>query len=69
VTKDPPASDVLYIKALAALFIVNTMAEGTLKALAKHTELDSIMAKTGGDHEDLLARFTKSGKEAKGFQA
>ena len=31
-TKDPKASDVLYIKALAAPFTVNTMPEGTLKA-------------------------------------
>src|SRR5207244_4759612 len=32
-TKDPKTSDVLYIKALAAPFTVNTMPEGTLKAL------------------------------------
>src|SRR5258708_22000995 len=31
-TKDPRASDILYIKALAAPFTVNTMPEGTLKA-------------------------------------
>jgi transaldolase len=35
-TKDPKASDVLYVKALAAPFTVNTMPESTLKALAKH---------------------------------
>ena len=34
-TKDPKASDILYIKALAAPFTVNTMPEGTLKALAE----------------------------------
>src|SRR5215470_17792543 len=38
-TKDPKASDVLYIKALAAPFTVNTMPENTLKALAQHTDL------------------------------
>src|SRR5262249_41590737 len=38
-TKDPRASDILYIKSLAAPFTVNTMPEGTLKALATHTEL------------------------------
>src|SRR5215831_15095870 len=38
-TKDPKASDVLYIKALAAPFTVNTMPEGTLKALADHGDL------------------------------
>ena len=35
-TKDPKASDVLYVKALAAPFTVNTIPEGTLKALAEH---------------------------------
>ena len=38
-TKDPKASDVLYIKALAAPFTVNTMPEGTLKAMADHGEI------------------------------
>ena len=38
-TKDPKASDILYIKALAAPFTVNTMPEATLKALATHTDL------------------------------
>ncbi|MBV8732419.1 MAG: transaldolase, partial [Acidobacteriia bacterium] len=33
-TKDPQASDLLYVKALAAPFTVNTMPEATLKALA-----------------------------------
>src|SRR4029453_10183383 len=35
-TKDPKASDILYIKSLAAPFTVNTMPEATLKALADH---------------------------------
>ena len=38
-TKDPKASDVLYVKALAAPFTVNTMPEATLKALADHGEV------------------------------
>ena len=42
-TKDPKASDVLYIKSLAAPFTVNTMPEDTLKALADHGELSEIM--------------------------
>ena len=37
-TKDPKASDMLYVEALAAPFTVNTMPEGTLKALADHGE-------------------------------
>jgi len=56
-TKDPKASDVLYIKALAAPFTVNTMPEGTLRALAKHGVVGTTMPADGGDCEELLARF------------
>jgi Transaldolase/Fructose-6-phosphate aldolase/XFP N-terminal domain len=48
------------IKALAAPFTVNTMPEATLKALAEHTELGSIMAADGGDCEEVLARFAQA---------
>jgi transaldolase len=60
-TKDPKASDVLYVKALAAPFTVNTMPEATLNALADHGELGSIMAADGGDSEAVLAQFSKAG--------
>ena len=60
-TKDPKASDVLYIKALAAPFTVNTMPEGTLKALADHGELSEIMSADGGDCEAVLEQFAKAG--------
>jgi transaldolase len=60
-TKDPKASDVLYIKALAAPFTVNTMPEGTLKALADHGALDTILPADGGDGEAVLAQFAKAG--------
>jgi transaldolase len=60
-TKDPRASDVLYVKALAAPFTVNTMPEATLKALADHGELGTIMAADGGDCETVLAQFAKAG--------
>jgi len=60
-TKDPKASDVLYVKALAAPFTVNTMPEATLLALADHGELGSIMSADGGDCEMVLARFGESG--------
>jgi transaldolase len=59
-TKDPKASDVLYIKALAAPFTVNTMPEGTLKALADHGELSDIMSADGGDCEAVLDQFAKA---------
>jgi transaldolase len=60
-TKDPKASDILYIKSLAAPFTVNTMPEGTLKALANHTELGGLLPVDGGDCEEVIARFTKAG--------
>jgi transaldolase len=60
-TKDPSASDILYVKALAAPFTVNTMPEGTLKALAEHTELGALLPADGGDCEEVLAQFAKAG--------
>jgi transaldolase len=60
-TKDPTASDILYVKGLAAPFTVNTMPEGTLKALAEHNELGSILPADGGDCEAVLARFAGAG--------
>jgi transaldolase len=62
-TKDPKASDVLYIKALAAPFTVNTMPEGTLKALADHGNLSEIMSADGGDCEAVLDEFAAAGIE------
>jgi transaldolase len=56
-TKDPEASDVLYVKALAAPFTVNTMPEGTLKAFAEHGAVGATMPADGGDCEEVLKRF------------
>src|ERR1700739_2572640 len=60
-TKNPKASDVLYIKSLAAPLTVNTMPEATLKAFADHGEIGSIMPADGGDCETVLAKFARSG--------
>jgi transaldolase len=60
-TKDPKASDVRYIKALAAPFTVNTMPEGTLRALAEHGDIGEILPADGGNCEEVLAAFGKSG--------
>jgi transaldolase len=56
-TKDPGASDVLYVKSLAAPFTVNTMPEGTLKALADHGAIGATLPADGGNSEEELARF------------
>jgi transaldolase len=60
-TKDPHASDVLYVKALAAPFTVNTMPEATLKALADHGHIDTILPADGGDADAVLAEFAAAG--------
>lgn len=60
-TKDPKASDVLYLKALAAPLTVNTMPEGTLKAFVDHGEFGQIVPADGGDCEAVLAQFAKAG--------
>src|SRR5262249_1030005 len=60
-TKDPKASDVLYIKALAAPFTVNSRPEGTLKARADHGDLSEIMSADGGDCEAVLNQFAAAG--------
>jgi len=60
-TKDPKASDILYVKALAAPFTVNTMPEATLKALATHTELGELLPTDGGNCEEVVAQFAKAG--------
>jgi transaldolase len=60
-TKDPDASDVLYVEALAAPFTVNTMPENTLLAFADHGEVGEPLPAEGGDAEDVLAQFAAAG--------
>jgi transaldolase len=60
-TKDPKASDGLYITALASPFTVNTMPEGTLKAFGDHGTVGDVLPHDGGDCEAVLAEFGKAG--------
>jgi transaldolase len=60
-SKDPAASDILYVKALAAPFTVNTMPEGTLNAFGDHGEVGDLLAADGGDAEVVLASFAAAG--------
>jgi len=60
-TKDPRASDTLYITSLAAPNTVNTMPEGTLKALADHGQIGGVMDINGADCEDVIAKFARQG--------
>ena len=69
-TKDPKASATLYITALAAPFTVNTMPEGTLKALgAASGGGGTTMPADGGDCEDVLARFAAEKVDVKALAA
>jgi transaldolase len=60
-TKDPAASDTLYVEALAAPDTIDTMPEKTLRAFAEHGQLKGVMAEDGGDAEAALTRFAKAG--------
>jgi transaldolase len=68
-TKDPKASDVLYVNALAAPFTVNTMPEGTLTALAEHGIVSATMPIDGGDSEEVLSRFAAVGIDVQALAA
>jgi transaldolase len=59
--KDPQASDVLYMGALAAPNTVNTVPEETLLAFANHGEVDHAMPRDGGDSEQVLVSITRAG--------
>ena len=60
-TKDPAASDVLYVRALAAPYSVNTVPEGTLLAFADHGDVGVPLAADGGDAEEIVARHARAG--------
>jgi transaldolase len=60
-TKDPDASDVLYIEGFASPFTVNTMPEPTLHAFADHGEVGDLVPADGGDADSVLAAFEEAG--------
>jgi transaldolase len=60
-TKDPDASDTLYIEAFAAPDTIDTMPEKTLRAFADHGVVRGAMATDGGDAETMLARYAQAG--------
>src|SRR5262249_57942280 len=60
-TKDPHASDIMYVKALTAPNTVNTMPDATLLAFSAHGDVGAPLPADGGDAEAVLARFAKAG--------
>jgi transaldolase len=68
-TKDPAASDTLYVEALASPFTINTMPDSTLKAFADHGRVSETMPPDGGDCEKVLAEFRKAGVDVTALAA
>ncbi|MBE7460320.1 MAG: transaldolase [Zoogloeaceae bacterium] len=60
-TKDPRASDVLYVEALAAPDTINTLPDATLLAFADHGRIGRALAADGGEAETVLAQFAAAG--------
>jgi transaldolase len=60
-TKDPQASDVLYVEALAAPHTVTTLPEKTLSAFADHGEVGGLLPADGGDAERVLGELVAEG--------
>ena len=60
-TKDPKASDVLYVEGLVAPLTINTMPEETLKAFADHGRVGEVIRADGGDSDEVLGEFRKAG--------
>ena len=59
-TKDPEASDILYVMSLAAPNTVNTMPKATLLAFANHGEIGPLLT-ADENAEEMLARFERAG--------
>jgi len=68
-TKDPEASDTLYIEAFASPFTVNTMPEPTLLAFAEHGEVGELVPADGGNAELVLKEFDDAGIDVKALAA
>jgi transaldolase len=60
-TKDPRASDTLYIGALAAPNTVNTIPEETLLHFADHGEIGGVLPRDGGRASETLSAIVEAG--------
>lgn len=60
-TKDPSASDTLYVEALAAPNTIDTIPEKTLLAFADHGKVGAALPSDGGHAEAVLEEFRREG--------
>ena len=58
--KDPEASDVLYLQALAAPFTIATVPEATLQAFTEHGRVGDLLPPDGGNCEEMLDHFRQA---------
>ena len=68
-TKDPDASDTMYVEALASPFTVNTMPEPTLVAFSQHGEVGDLLPADGGNAEAVLQEFADAGVDVAALAA
>ncbi len=68
-TKDPDASDVLYVDALAAPLTVNTMPEATLQSFANHGQPGTGLSRDGGECEAVIAEHIAAGTDVAALAA
>ena len=60
-TKDPEASDTLYIEAFVAPDTIDTMPDKTLKAFADHGKIGDSLPEDGGDAEEVFKAHQDAG--------
>jgi transaldolase len=60
-TKDPEASETLYIEAFAAPDTINTMPDKTLNAFADHGKVGEPLSADGGDSEQVFQAYRDQG--------
>jgi len=60
-TKDPGATDILYVAALAAPFTINAMPEKTLLAFADNGSVGALMPADGGDAHQVMFQLSQVG--------
>lgn len=68
-TKDPDASDSLYVAGLSAPNTINTMPDTTLEAFYDHGEIDTPLTRDGVAASETLAKFLGAGVDLEALAA
>ena len=68
-TKDPAATDTLYVQALGAPDTINTIPEKTLQAFADHGQVGTALPADGGYAETVIDEFRREGVDCEALAA